>query len=300
MTISCYSAAFLGSISYETLLRSRRATILGVTSRGIFLKVTPSRVLFLSYESYHGPLTINIDPEISDPPVQFSHEAEVVINNDSIVFPSENLLINFKNATIWRVPAAPQLLLSSIERENQIRAIATDIIRRRGTTGFLQDLGRFLNIDLPTSIVVNDPHSQSVAIESMKGIVQQNQTHQVISTFIPLLGLGPGLTPSGDDLITGFLLTCGRYKHLFKPKFDFLAFQKELTELAYQKTSLLSANLIEAAGLGQADERLVTAVDSILAGTTDPASCANLLLSWGSSSGCDAFLGMVIAAQNLE
>lgn len=114
-----------------------------------------------------------------------------------------------------------------------------------------------------------------------------------------LIGFGSGLTPSGDDLIAGFLLARNRYRDLPPLPYDLDGFNQALVELAYQKTTLLSANLIECSTLGQADERLILALDGVLAGTLDPASCAKLLLRWGNSSGADALLGMALAAYKL-
>ena len=36
------------------------AVITGTTSRGIFIRLDRDWVLFLSFESYHGPLTLNL------------------------------------------------------------------------------------------------------------------------------------------------------------------------------------------------------------------------------------------------
>jgi hypothetical protein len=118
----------------------------------------------------------------------------------------------------------------------------------------------------------------------------------MVSGFRRVMGLGSGLTPSGDDLIAGFLLAASRYKEVVFPNLNRPSFYASILEIAYQKTSLLSANLIECASQGQADERLVHALDGIMAGSIDPATSAQYLLGWGNSSGGDAFLGMALAA----
>ena len=74
-----------------------------------------------------------------------------------------------------------------------------------------------------------------------------------------LLGMGAGLTPSGDDILLGLLLALTRWGDVLAPGWDAPAFTRALLTLAYAKTTTLSANLIECASQGQADERLVTA-----------------------------------------
>jgi hypothetical protein len=61
------------------------------------------------------------------------------------------------------------------------------------------------------------------------------------------------------------------------------------------KTTTLSANLIEIAAEGEADERLILALDSVFTGDPSPEKTAEMLISYGSSSGMDAFAGLALA-----
>jgi len=110
-----------------------------------------------------------------------------------------------------------------------------------------------------------------------------------------MLGQGTGLTPAGDDVILGCLLALSRWGHILSPYLDLQALQQPLISQAYRQTTLLSANLIECAASGQADERLLLALDGIFTGQPSTEQCAALLLGWGNSSGCDALVGMGIA-----
>jgi hypothetical protein len=55
---------------------------------------------------------------------------------------------------------------------------------------------------------------------------------------------------------------------------------------------LLSANLIECAAQGQANERLILSLDGMITGVPDAERCAGLLAGWGNTSGLDALVGM--------
>jgi hypothetical protein len=59
-------------------------------------------------------------------------------------------------------------------------------------------------------------------------------------------------------------------------------------------TGALSLSLARCARRGQADERLVDAVDGITGGGTDAAALVDALRGWGSSSGFDALVGMTL------
>jgi hypothetical protein len=106
--------------------------------------------------------------------------------------------------------------------------------------------------------------------------------------------LGSGLTPSGDDLVAGCILALARWGSWLFPGLPVAAHAPQLLPLAYQTTTTLSANLIECACQGQADERLLLALDGILCAASPPSACAAALSAWGNTSGRDALTGMAL------
>jgi hypothetical protein len=115
------------------------------------------------------------------------------------------------------------------------------------------------------------------------------------SKLKPLLGLGRGLTPSGDDLLVGFLLALNRWKSVLDSPFDLKELNGQMIQLAVKATTHLSANLIECAATGAADERLLDGLDYIVSGMGNPDEIADNLSEMGSSSGVDSLVGMVLA-----
>jgi hypothetical protein len=113
--------------------------------------------------------------------------------------------------------------------------------------------------------------------------------------FFDLLGAGPGLTPSGDDFTIGYLLALNRWGHLLSSPDNLSVINQQIVSAAYQKTTTLSANLIECAALGLADQRLINALDWLVAGTGHDIGVIDDLLSWGSSSGGDVLVGFAAA-----
>ncbi|MEK7786367.1 MAG: DUF2877 domain-containing protein, partial [Chloroflexota bacterium] len=107
-------------------------------------------------------------------------------------------------------------------------------------------------------------------------------------------------TPSGDDVVAGLLLALDRWRPVLWPGGDLGRLNALVVEAAYKATTTLSANLIECAAQGESDERLVTALDSIVTGQPAASECAPLLLGWGNSSGADALVGMTLALTALS
>ena len=75
-----------------------------------------------------------------------------------------------------------------------------------------------------------------------------------------------------------------------------MAFNQRVVESAYQRTTTISANLIECAANGEADERLINVIDGLVTGTPSRDDCVEGVIGWGNSSGLDALIGMALAA----
>jgi len=113
-----------------------------------------------------------------------------------------------------------------------------------------------------------------------------------------LVGLGPGLTPSGDSMISGLLLAGGT-KAVWLA--DWLG--AAVTCYAAQRTTALAATLLHCAARGQAAEE-VSAVLRAFAGQkpVEPAArrlltagrAAGAELAWGLIAGCGAALALSV------
>lgn len=106
-----------------------------------------------------------------------------------------------------------------------------------------------------------------------------------------LLGRGPGLTPSGDDLCSGVLLV---HRLAGTPGTDAAA--RAVAELAPRRTTAASALLLCAAGEGRAAPVVGTALATLLDPTAPgPAldTVVDALLALGHTSGADLAAGLV-------
>ena len=113
-----------------------------------------------------------------------------------------------------------------------------------------------------------------------------------------VLGLGEGLTPSGDDFLVGLLATL----HISGRRNDLLplpAHQRLLKTVMIQ-TSDLSAGFIRCAMEGHFAEPVVVLVDSLFVQDRYAwPSHAACLAGAGHSSGIDAMVGLVVGCRFL-
>jgi hypothetical protein len=105
-----------------------------------------------------------------------------------------------------------------------------------------------------------------------------------------LLGLGPGLTPSGDDVLAGLLVAAA----LLPRPIDQLA--THVAERAGTATTALAASLLCAAARGEACPELVAFVDALGGhGAVGPAY--RRLARIGHTSGRDMAAGVLVASR---
>jgi hypothetical protein len=103
------------------------------------------------------------------------------------------------------------------------------------------------------------------------------------------------LTPAADDCIAGVLLTMNRWGTAIPQKIDLPTLNAGILELARAKTTSLSSTIIEAATLGQGDERILRVLDGIITGEWEEADAIQDLVRMGHSSGVDTLVGISLA-----
>lgn len=105
-----------------------------------------------------------------------------------------------------------------------------------------------------------------------------------------LIGLGPGLTPSGDDALAGVEAALHVAGHRLA---GFL--HAALADID-QRTTTVSAAMLRHAARGDAPERLHRLMSTVLA--PSPAGLADAVratVEWGATSGCDTLAGALVA-----
>jgi hypothetical protein len=107
-----------------------------------------------------------------------------------------------------------------------------------------------------------------------------------------LLGRGPGLTPSGDDVLAGYLLAAGAFG------LEIEQVRQAAAERAPQATSALSAQLLRHAARGEAVRELI----DLAAALTHPDATLSVvtarLLQVGHTSGAALAWGVLLAGEH--
>lgn len=284
----------IGTLAVDLLSTGQVAAVFGVISRGIFVKFENDKMIFLSFENHRGPLTVNL-PGGTRLLTSCSIGETIIISREGILFPASGIGISISNANVWYPTLGIETPIHRDDRVTLIRQLILDVYQREMTIGFGELLPNLVGL-YPEYRDENDLlRGISKRIGDIREQLARGDLISLFQSIQPLFGLGDGLTPGGDDFVIGLLLSLNRWESVFKPGKRLLVFNKKVIEAAYQTTTTLSANLIECATLGLADERLIQAVDFLALGKYHPSEIRSGLLSWGDSSGINALAGMVTA-----
>ena len=238
-------------------------------------------------------MTINLPSGI----IAHIHQAaaQTIPLRQGILHFSDSVQLTLQNVPHWQAPLPTDPILPLAARQKTITEAIYLIQQRKANselTGILPDLLPLLSIPAHPSSTggqfTNNLHALITCL-------QTSDTSDLLNRLAAFLGQGSGLTPSGDDFLLGFFLTLHRWGTDTPLAESARLLGQGIAEKARRQTTRLSANLIECAIHGEADQRLINALDGLM--TTEKCDPARLdgLLTWGNSSGLDAFAGMILA-----
>ena len=287
-------AVSLGKFAKGLLHQQENAVPAGISSRGLYLRPPEDTILFLSFEKFRGPLTVNINPKHGAIP-EIKSDSPVFLSPAKITFPEEGIQINLENAEVWNA-SVPSGKLPAETSRSRLESTIEQTLRLTERNNS-QDL---FNSVLPgnTIHIPNIPGFDHHLTQFLAAL-EQNKSTMGGEELSSLLGLGSGLTPLGDDLILGVILTLNRWGQVLIPGQGLEELNDNLLINAKEKTTALSASLLSCAIEGAADERLLAVLDSFFSGDESSPRDLDNLLKWGSSSGIGVLAGMVLVLARL-
>ena len=286
-------ALSVGKRAAEIIPVIKNLAIIGITSQGVFL-LAGDDVFFISFGSNRGPLTITLGLVIEE--FQELHiGSDVIFQSDELFFPNIKTGILWNANKIWTPPPAATFIAPPEQRRTTLQELAAGVLQNKeGEQGFTPFLGILINgrgAEQLSSELQSIWHHIPVIQKSLA----KKDVSEIVSSLLPIMGLGRGLTPSGDDLIAGILLTLNRYPAQVFPDLSRKELNLALIQNARQKTTRLSTNIIEQAATGVADERLLKALDNIMIGSNAIDASIQEICHLGHSSGADTLVGITIA-----
>lgn len=198
----------------------------------------------------------------------------------------QTLRLDVDGLAPWRAPRAPHA------DATVLRSAACDLLvllRRPGADRVVpQGLGSLLagvRPDFPLDRAVD-------RVAEIAAACDRGDARCAMIAADPLLGLGPGLTPSGDDFVGGVLFA----RHAVEPPASAWAqAASTIVARAHGRTHPISAALLEDLAAGEGHEPLHDVIDALARGAIEDAwRAVHQLGRLGHSSGWDMLAGVMV------
>ena len=187
--------------------------------------------------------------------------------------------------TVWHANR-PAFILTppDAERIGRVR----EILARRGAQNGI------------AALFAADTHGARTHADTLTRGMRQNDAKSAADAAVALLGLGRGLTPSGDDFVCGFfsLLLAARQSGISIPACTDAVCAAVIREVP-ARTSRISGAYVRAALGGRFFSIYDSAAAALLAKDADADALCDFVLAMGASSGADTLCGACFAAEIL-
>ena len=228
---------------------------------------------------------------------------EVCVGNDTLVIPTCNFSFHLSGTPLWE--PRPDVTAHQWHRETvaqHTRLLTQFFAQKQYQCGLAPLVGSlFLGQQLQET-----PLSR-MAMPKLRLLAQASWRQNIAGieeAVRGLAGLGPGLTPSGDDVLGGFAAIMALLSpHLSADSLPRKYIASTIAAVAKPRTTMLSAVLLEYASRGEVSEQfgtLLLALSYPVEASETILDAANSVLAFGASSGSDTFLGMLLGLRALE
>lgn len=257
-----------GPYAHRALRDGASGSVASLFERSLYVKLGEQLICIGPRGLGDGPLNLLCDP--------FTHRLAI---GDRVSFVSPrlrlgSLIIDCANVSEWR-----PLPIASASREGL--TLLSPYIAKFPAEG----LSRLLTND-ETTPVLRAARPAANALTAFVSNATTDAPHELVS----LIGLGPGLTPSGDDFLGGAMIALATLRDTEKRD----AIWRLIVPLLIERTTDISAAHLSAAAEGYGHAALHAFIDALHAGENAKlAQAIDTLTAIGHTSGLDALAGAV-------
>lgn len=290
-----YPVSSVGSLAHRLLDTGGPAIVDAVFDRSIYIRVGPFYVCCGVSSLGQGPLNViaGID-EKTWRSLEYTRGMPAWVSSERIRI-GGNGIFELKGARKWVPPAPPEPCLEKVEQGlHSLEATARNMAPEEGLGAYLCN-GKGAGLD--QGLVLRRAGLPLKSLESWLQVAL-NDTHGGVTPdaeqWKALIGLGPGLTPSGDDLIGGAMLALNGLGEVETAERLFASVK---TDLSFRTNAISAAHLM-AAVEGMGNESLHGVLNAVVSGTRSGYRCLlDGIGRIGHTSGWDSLAGITIVCR---
>jgi hypothetical protein len=306
MNVSQLAADYSRPIQPMFEQEPRAGTIHSVFRKAANITLDDTMLALLSNELPRMPNSVRLPSVVAEELLpQLRPGMEARIGNERLLIPTRNFSLHLPETPAWE--PRPDIAAYHWRRETvaqHVRLLARYLADQPQQGGLAPLIGPLLQGRLqlaqetPLARMAR-PKLRMLALASWRQDIAG-----VEDATRGLAGLGPGLTPSGDDALCGFTSIMALLSpHLSADGASRKHIARTIAAVARPRTTALSAVLLAHAARGEVAEQLGTLLLalSLPAGASQVVlDAADRVLAFGASSGGDTLLGILLGLQALE
>jgi hypothetical protein len=295
-----YFANLIGQTAKQLILKSElKGKVLAVFSNTIFLVCDSGEVIWIVTEpSFMHMRCIYLSEGLPE----INAETSFSISGNSLEFEQDQFVL-FGQAGTWEHKSIEPASISPLSRlKENYQQLSNNILGLSNFKGF----GHFLllinrwskNMTNQLDFESNNPILIN-AWQMMPGLWDACLNFNLdgmIENGEKLIGLGPGLTPSGDDFLGGLFFSLDQLRKSYPDQIQYNSEHfSEFIEKVKKQTNLISYTLFKDLFLGNAVEPLHQFMDALLTGqpTENMIFYLRKLIQIGYSTGWDQITGVL-------
>ena len=281
----------LGEFARAALGFYSSGAVLAVFRRSFYVRFGPHAVCFGPLGLGKGPINLLVAmPDDVEWPLLGLAPQQEVLSSGTTVSVADRLRFDVARAEVWRPPRPPRFSLEDLRAG--LKLLSSSLLRRSAGGLGATLIGLDMLPDWPG--MSNDPLLQT-ARRPMREVADwllralQREDELPPRSLQSLIGLGPGLTPSGDDFICGVMVAL----HYFRLRYAACKLAEAVLPIAARETNIISSQFLQCAAGGEASSALFETLDAILT-CHDLEQRLDVIDAIGHSSGWDSLAGAAL------
>ncbi|OGO20199.1 MAG: hypothetical protein A2Z14_10630 [Chloroflexi bacterium RBG_16_48_8] len=293
----------IGELAYDLLKPDSQGKVLAAFSKVAYLYLDNTQDELTWLVSENAPMHrrgIQLGRRLpgltADTPFYVEHQQILV---------GSNLVLDFSQSLKWEKPRPHPGELASLdvvqERLVAVLPILENLPSPAGLGIFIPQItnlsqGHTRFHPTPSLKLTSAQEFVWTTIKEIAKACHDHDLPRILNAAEELIGLGEGLTPSGDDFIGGLLFSLAIFQELFEPFHHFLPYElTQFLERSKPRTNIISYTLLKDHVAGHASETLHMLINALLT-SQDLKNVSRLIsevIQLGHSTGWDMLAGIL-------
>jgi hypothetical protein len=286
-------------------LQGKIGHIHSIFQRVINIIVGKNRLISLvGQEVGQGPLNIlvNIPTHLNLLSIGIKRGDIVLRVGDSIIIGENVIVISTQWTKLWEPKRNFQASLQTLKTIMANIEIMRDVALVSDNLSGLGELIPFTNIyglkDSKSEKLGSVSNIAFPHILSLLKAIRSGHSQDIKRITKNLIGLGPGLTPAGDDMLLGLMISMLYFSENFNEvSVDVKKINKDIISNISGRTTIISEEFLIESSVGKVNEGVASLMENILTSKNkDLENSVRKVLDLGGTSGADTVFGVILGS----